>query len=265
VSPEFNKTTQTRLIPALATLHNFRRLNDDIEEEDWDPNSEDGSDTYDPFLLPSVEPFNENHGEIGLTPDDLSAGITEEETTQADARRDEIAGWMWRSYQAYLTHIYRDIPSCHDLTQYICLTHVNAGGVISASAAGTVASSFSIHIRRKVWSDSHAVYWSHSARSLQNRLDSATFCSGSNQSSFTKSPSTFRRETGESGFMAFANTCGNDAIVASIPWIACAAALVRRLPDPLVDVCDRLAPIVELELVDTDVWEGRRKVDCLDC
>jgi hypothetical protein len=52
-----------------------------------------------------AEPFHENHGPIGLTTDDLSVRITEEETMRADARRDEIAARMWASYQAYLAQI----------------------------------------------------------------------------------------------------------------------------------------------------------------
>jgi hypothetical protein len=105
VSPEFSKTTQTRLIPALAAIHNFRQLNNDIDEEDWDPSSEDGSNSLDPLLLPVAEPFKECDSPLGLTADDLSAGITAEETAMADAHRDEIAARMWDSYQIYIAQM----------------------------------------------------------------------------------------------------------------------------------------------------------------
>lgn len=105
ISPEFNKTTQTKLVPALTALHNFRRLNDNTDEEDWDPDDEDGSDAPDLFAMPLAESFYEFGDSVGPTADDLSLGITEEETTQADARRDEIAAQMWASYQAYLADV----------------------------------------------------------------------------------------------------------------------------------------------------------------
>lgn len=104
-SPEFDKITQTQLVPALAAIHNFRRLNNDIEEDDWDPNGSDPTDYPTSFLVPPPEPFQECSGSLGLTTADLSEGITKRETELADARRDEIATQMWASYQAYLAQM----------------------------------------------------------------------------------------------------------------------------------------------------------------
>ena len=104
MSPKFNKTTQAKLIPALAAIHNFCWLNDSVEEEEvWDPDNEDGSNASDPFLVP--EPFQGHHAPSEPTVEDLSVGITEEETVWADAHWDEIAAQMWASYQAHLAQI----------------------------------------------------------------------------------------------------------------------------------------------------------------
>ena len=94
-------------MPALAAIHNFRRLNGDVGEDDWDPESDDWLNIADPFefLFPSPEPFQEYCGPAGLTTADLSVGITEAETAQADARRDDIAARMWASYQVYLAQL----------------------------------------------------------------------------------------------------------------------------------------------------------------
>jgi hypothetical protein len=80
-------------------------LNNNTDDEDWDPDNEDSSHAPDPFAMPSAEPFCEFCGSFGLTANDLSLGITEEETIQADAWRDEIAAWLWTSYQAYLADV----------------------------------------------------------------------------------------------------------------------------------------------------------------
>jgi len=106
VSPKFDKTTQAKLIPALVALHNFHRLNDDVEEENWDPDAQDFLNTPDPFWFPRPEPFDECQTPIELTAADLSVGITADETELANTCRDEIAACMWASYQAYLvTHV----------------------------------------------------------------------------------------------------------------------------------------------------------------
>jgi len=101
ISPEFLKETQTQIVPALAAIHNFRRINGDGEEDEWDPD-EDRFDNADPFTFPAPEPFEECGDPFELTAADLSAGITAAETGQANARRDAIAARMWASYQAYL-------------------------------------------------------------------------------------------------------------------------------------------------------------------
>lgn len=105
MSPEFNKVTQGKLVPALAAVHNFRRLNNSIEEDVWDPDNEYGPNAPDPFLVLTAEPFRGYNDPFGPTAEDLSAGIMEDEMVRADARRDEIAAWMWASYQAHLAQI----------------------------------------------------------------------------------------------------------------------------------------------------------------
>lgn len=99
VSPEFNKTTQTKLVPALAALHNFRRLNNDLEGNDWNPETKADWIITDPFSVPVAESFHECKTLIELTTDNLSIGISQEEAVLADARRDEIAARMWAAYQ----------------------------------------------------------------------------------------------------------------------------------------------------------------------
>lgn len=107
VSPEFDQATQIKLVPALAAIHNFRRLNDD--DNDQSNNSDEGTESDDeddcfgdPIFFPVPEAFHQNDDPMELTADDLSAGITRAETTRANARRDAIAERMWASYQAYL-------------------------------------------------------------------------------------------------------------------------------------------------------------------
>jgi hypothetical protein len=82
----FSVRTQARIIMACGIIHNFIRLHD---PEDAD-------------LLDLDIEMDDNGLDGAVDPDELSAGISPEETERADARRDDIAKAMWASYQAEL-------------------------------------------------------------------------------------------------------------------------------------------------------------------
>ena len=87
---------QALIPPALAALHNFIRQYDPDEIQMYD-NGDDGDDNHEPIqLLFQMAPHPESLGELGNGP------LTQEETVQANERRDRIAGAMWEQYQRYL-------------------------------------------------------------------------------------------------------------------------------------------------------------------
>lgn len=71
---------QVRIPPALCALHNFIRIHDPSEIED----------------------FNDVLGDPDRTGELAEGPATREERDRADARRDFIAESMWESYQAWL-------------------------------------------------------------------------------------------------------------------------------------------------------------------
>ncbi|KAJ7098428.1 hypothetical protein C8R44DRAFT_642836, partial [Mycena epipterygia] len=75
------------VITACCIIHNFIRLHD---PDDADCDLEDDMDEDNEYMQ------SETH------PEDLSAGISPEETERADAKRDSIAKAMWESYLAEL-------------------------------------------------------------------------------------------------------------------------------------------------------------------
>lgn len=114
VSPELPKHTQIQLIPALAAIHNFERLNrerSDPADDDFDADFalEDGfSELLHP--QPEWEEVAELAGPSSLSASDLHIGVTTEETAEADRRRDRIAGLMWADYQRVLSNRARGAP-----------------------------------------------------------------------------------------------------------------------------------------------------------
>jgi hypothetical protein len=85
----FSVRTQARIIMACGIIHNFIRIHDpDDADLDLDMEMDDGG--LDSALRGDIDP------------DELSAGISPNETEWADARRDNIARAMWASYQAEL-------------------------------------------------------------------------------------------------------------------------------------------------------------------
>jgi hypothetical protein len=75
---------------ACSIIHNFIRLHDP-DDADYDSDSDIEMDD---------EGVDEESQDVD--PEELSAGISPEETERADARRAEIAKAMWTSYQAEL-------------------------------------------------------------------------------------------------------------------------------------------------------------------
>ena len=100
VSPELPKEAQAKLIPALCCLHNFRRLNDDDVEFDWDPETESVGDVV--SLFGSREAYIELEAQYELSVGDLKDGVTANDVIAGDALRDAIATHMWDDYVHYL-------------------------------------------------------------------------------------------------------------------------------------------------------------------
>lgn len=99
--PEYDMSIQALIPPALAALHNFIRQYDPDEIQMYDDgddgDGDDGDDNREPIqLLFQMAPHPESLGELGNGP------LTQEETVQANERRDRIAGAMWEQYQRYL-------------------------------------------------------------------------------------------------------------------------------------------------------------------
>jgi hypothetical protein len=81
-SPEFPYVTQTRIVPALCAIHNFIRIHD-VEEIENFP-----EDLVDPS-------FNQQQSVSGMEWQPASRA----EQTRGKELRDEIALAMWESYQ----------------------------------------------------------------------------------------------------------------------------------------------------------------------
>ena len=116
VSPEFPKSAQIKLIPGLAAIHNFNRLNRD----DDDPIADEfeasfiTEDEFGQLLFPQLdsEAVVELEGNSSLSQDDLHIGITAEETASAERHRDSIAALMWKDYQEVLAE--RALEQSHE-------------------------------------------------------------------------------------------------------------------------------------------------------
>ncbi|KAF8205398.1 hypothetical protein K438DRAFT_1579758, partial [Mycena galopus ATCC 62051] len=85
----FSVRTQAQIIMACGIIHNFIRIHDP-DDADLDSDIEMDDDGLDGAPCGAIDP------------DELSAGISPNETEWADARRDNIARAMWASYQAEL-------------------------------------------------------------------------------------------------------------------------------------------------------------------
>jgi hypothetical protein len=85
--PHYDMDIQARLPPALAAIHNFIRI--------YDP---DDINDYDNF-------FDEEHGcreQQNATGDLANGPPTNQARERGNSRRDEIAALMWADYQRYL-------------------------------------------------------------------------------------------------------------------------------------------------------------------
>ncbi|KAF8173245.1 hypothetical protein K438DRAFT_1610970, partial [Mycena galopus ATCC 62051] len=85
----FSVHTQARIIMVCSIIHNFIRIHDPADA-DLDSDIEMDDDGLDGAPRGDIDP------------DELSAGISPNETEQADARHNNIARAMWASYQAEL-------------------------------------------------------------------------------------------------------------------------------------------------------------------
>jgi hypothetical protein len=103
----FPPAIQARIIVACCNIHNFIRLHD--PDDDSYDNDEDSDYTMDDEESEGGEEVNE---------EDLAWGIAAEETQRAEAKRDEIAMAMWRSYQAELQR--RGVSKNHIVPTVIC-------------------------------------------------------------------------------------------------------------------------------------------------
>ncbi|KAJ7438967.1 hypothetical protein FB451DRAFT_1378083 [Mycena latifolia] len=83
----FSVRTQARILMACGIIHNFIRLHD---PDDADDNSDSEEEMEDNPL--------DGASQSDIHPEDLSSGISEEETARAEEKRDIIAKAMWESY-----------------------------------------------------------------------------------------------------------------------------------------------------------------------
>lgn len=80
MAPEYDLTTQAKMVPAICVLHNFIRI-------------------YDVDDLPIVDmPSHRDQSSTGIT-DGLGGDISSAERNRASELRDSIAKAMWDSYQ----------------------------------------------------------------------------------------------------------------------------------------------------------------------